>query len=333
MWTEGGRRAWPMPCFDPSTATAIAAGGSALSAGGGILGGLLQSGAATKAATIQSEAAGRSAALQGQQFNQTQANLQPFIGGGTDALQALKVALGIVPEGQATAAKPATFNITDPNGNIVLQNATPDQIAEAQKFPAVAHVVQATAATPEIGGQANPLTANGLSGLTFQPTQAQLEATPGYQFDLAQGLRGVESSAAAQGRGISGAALKGAANYATGLANNTLTTQQQIFQQNLGNVLNPLMSVAGMGEGAATGLGQIGQNTSQAIGNTLVGGANAQAAGTVGSANAISNSLSGLGNSATNFLLFNALTNGTGANNPNVFTSGPATFQQQRQFG
>ncbi len=314
MWTEGGQIAHRYAAvFDPATAT-LAAGG--ISAGGSLLGGIIGSGAAKAAAQTQADAAARSAQLQQGQFASTQANLQPFVGTGTDALQALKVALGIVPQGQGVAAKPATYNITDPQGNLVVANAGPDALAMAHQFPAVAHIVQATAATPEIGGQQNPLTAAGLSGLTFQPTQAQLEATPGYQFDLSQGLRGVENSASAQGRGLSGAALKGAAGFATGLANNTLTTQQGIFQQNLGNVLNPLMSLAGMGEGAATGLGQIGQNSAQSIGQSLTGQGNALAAGTVGSANAISGGLSGLGNSASNFLLFNALTGaGSGGGN------------------
>ena len=90
------------------------------------------------------------------------------------------------------------------------------------------------------GSGINLLQRNGIKGLTFQPTESQLASTPGYQFDLAQGLQSVQNSNAANGLGVSGAALKGAANYATGLANNTLTTQQGIFQQNLENVLSPL---------------------------------------------------------------------------------------------
>jgi len=157
------------------------------------------------------------------------------------------------------------------------------------------------------GSGTNALTANGLSGLTFQPTQAQLESTPGYQFDLSQGLQAVQNSNAAQGLGISGSALKGAASYATGLANNTLTTQQGIFQQNLGNVLNPLTNLAGTGENAAATTGQQGI---QAVGNAnalQVGGANAIASGTVGAANAASSGLNSVGNSGLNYLLYSQL--------------------------
>lgn len=66
-----------------------------------------------------------------------------------------------------------------------------------------------------------------------QMTQAELEATPGYQFSLNQGLRAAQNSAAARGLGVSGAALAGAAKFATGLADNTYQNQfansQQLF--------------------------------------------------------------------------------------------------------
>lgn len=50
------------------------------------------------------------------------------------------------------------------------------------------------------------------------PTQAEVEATPGYQFTRDQGMRGVQSSAIARGAGIGGAALKELGQYTTGLA-------------------------------------------------------------------------------------------------------------------
>ena len=162
------------------------------------------------------------------------------------------------------------------------------------------------------GGGYNLSQANGVNSLTFQPTQAQLAATPGYQFDLAQGEQAVANSNAAQGTGVSGAALKGAANYATGLANNTLTTQQGIFQQNLGNVLNPLSNLVGTGENAAATTGQQGIQAVGAANQALIGGANATAAGTVGSANAISSGLSGAGSAPLNYLLYSQLLGGQG---------------------
>ena len=59
---------------------------------------------------------------------------------------------------------------------------------------------------------------------------AALAQTPGYQFTLQQGLQAAQNSAAAQGLGRSGAAVKGAVNYAEGLAG---TTWNQVFQNQL----------------------------------------------------------------------------------------------------
>ena len=52
-----------------------------------------------------------------------------------------------------------------------------------------------------------------------------LRNTPGYQFNLTQGLKATQNSAAARGLGISGAALKGASTFATGLADSTYQNQ------------------------------------------------------------------------------------------------------------
>lgn len=161
--------------------------------------------------------------------------------------------------------------------------------------------------------QKQALAAAGLPGLTFQPTQEQLEATPGYQFTLSQGLNSVQNGMTARGLGVSGAALKGAAGYATGLANNTLGLNAGIFQQNVANVLNPLQAQANLGENAAAQTGNIGQHAVAGAAGSLTSGAAAQAAGQVGSANALASGLNGLGNAATNYLLLSQLNGGGGS--------------------
>ncbi len=69
-------------------------------------------------------------------------------------------------------------------------------------------------------------------------TQAALEATPGYQFNLAQGLQATQNSASARGLGVSGAAMKGAATFATGLADSTYQNQFNNQQTQFTNSLN-----------------------------------------------------------------------------------------------
>jgi len=161
-----------------------------------------------------------------------------------------------------------------------------------------------------IGGQNALTTLTGqLPYLTsaFNPTQASLEATPGYQFNLSQGLQGVQNSAAAKGLGISGAALKGAANYATGLADNTLQTQFNIDQANKTNAFNKLLGLTQTGANAAAQTGQLGTTAAQNSGNFLTSGANAQAAGMIGGANALTG---GLNNAANTYLTSQLLQGG-----------------------
>ncbi len=143
----------------------------------------------------------------------------------------------------------------------------------------------------------NPLTAP----LTkpFQPTMAQLAATPGYQFSLQQGLEATQNSYAAQGLGASGAAEKGAANYAEGLAGTT-------YQQQFGNYLaqnqqiyNMLGGLNSQGENAAAGVGNAGLGAATTAGGFSTSGAAASAAGTIGAANAISGGITGAGNAAS----------------------------------
>ena len=91
---------------------------------------------------------------------------------------------------------------------------------------------------------------------------------PSYQFRKQQGMDGIESSAAASGGLLSGAALKSLNGYNSSLAS-----------QEYGNAFNRLSGVAGTGQTTATNLGQFGANNSLNQGNAAIAGANAQANG------------------------------------------------------
>jgi hypothetical protein len=133
-------------------------------------------------------------------------------------------------------------------------------------------------------------------------TQAELEKTPGYQWNLAQGLKSTQSAAAARGLGVSGAALKGAATYATGLADSTYQNQfanaQQRFtdyvnlnvgqQGNLKNEFDRYNALATLGENAAAQTGAIGQKTATAEGSFLNAAGQAQGQGIMNASNALS---------------------------------------------
>src|SRR5215469_15582063 len=94
---------------------------------------------------------------------------------------------------------------------------------------------------------------------TFQaPTAAQAEATPGYQFQLHQGLGAVQNSAAGRGSLLSGRTLADLNNYAQGVAstnyqnvfNNALTqyqTSYNSFLNNQNNQYQRLLGLSGIG--------------------------------------------------------------------------------------
>lgn len=166
-------------------------------------------------------------------------------------------------------------------------------------------------------------------------TQAELEQTPGYQFTLAQGLKAAQGSAAARGLGLSGAALKGAAAYATGLSDQTYNTRfnqnQQLWQDqvtNQTNAYNKLAAVTGMGASTAAGQGQISAQVGNGIANNLMAAGNAQAAGINGAASSWTSGLNGLSNALTsgmNNYNANALLQAIGASK-GINTAGAGLF-------
>jgi len=154
----------------------------------------------------------------------------------------------------------------------------------------------------EAGQSALKTLNNRLTELTspIKMDQATLEKTPGYQFNLQQGLKSTQNSAAARGLGNSGAALKGAASYATGLADSTYQNQFNNAVTNQTNAYNRLMGLVQSGQNAAAQTGSYGTQTAQSIGQNTIAGGTAQAAGYTGAANAISGGVN-------NYLTYNAL--------------------------
>lgn len=143
----------------------------------------------------------------------------------------------------------------------------------------------------------------------FQPTMAQLEQTPGYQFILGQGLKSTQNSYASKGLASSGAAMKGAADYATGLASNTYQQQFNNYWAQNKSIYNMLTGQANSGLQAAGYLTNSGNTLASQQGGNLVGIGNARAAMYNGIGNTVSNTANTLGQYA---LLSNYLgSNGT----------------------
>lgn len=139
------------------------------------------------------------------------------------------------------------------------------------------------------GAQGTNALMSALPELTSQINldQAWLEQQPGYQFAKRQGLKSVQNSAAARGLGTSGAALKGAAGFTTGLADQNFQTAFNNEMAQRDARYNRLMGVSQLGQNAAAQTGAYGTQTASNIGNNLIQGGNAQAAGLLGAGNAL----------------------------------------------
>lgn len=142
----------------------------------------------------------------------------------------------------------------------------------------------------------------------FAPTMEQLAKTPGYQFTLDQGLKATQNSYAAKGLGSSGAAMKGAADYAGGLASNTYQQQFQNYWNQNKSIYDMLTGQSTAGLQAAGALASGGNALAQGQSNNLVGAGNAQAA----SYNAMGSAFGNAAQSVAGYgMLGNYLSNGT----------------------
>lgn len=135
--------------------------------------------------------------------------------------------------------------------------------------------------------------------LTRKFSAADFEADPGYQFQLAEGEQAANRAAAARGGYNSGRTLKELMRYGQGLASTTYQDAYNRYNTDQTNLYNRLAGIAGTGQTAATTLGDAGANYAANVGNTLTGGATAQAASRIAGANARTSGYMGAANAIT----------------------------------
>lgn len=148
----------------------------------------------------------------------------------------------------------------------------------------------------------------------WNPTTAGLEQTPGYQFQMSQGLQALLDAKTATGGVGGGNTLKAITSFGQGLAGNeyqqafsNYLQQAQLQQSQQQQQFGQLYDIANLGENAAAGTGSIAAQVGSNIGNNITGAGNAAAAGQVGAANAVSG---GISNLTSNYLLSSLLGNG-----------------------
>lgn len=145
-------------------------------------------------------------------------------------------------------------------------------------------------------------------GGPFSFTPADFQNDPAYQFNLSEGLKAQGRTAAASGGLVSGAALKDAATFSSGLAANTyqqqytnaLAAYQQAYSQfenQQSNTFNRLSNVANMGQAAASNTAAAGANAAGTAANINGSEANALSNLYTGQANATTAAIGSAGNS------------------------------------
>src|SRR6266568_978149 len=166
------------------------------------------------------------------------------------------------------------------------------------------------------------------------PTNVTEANDPGYKFRMQQGEGALENSAAANGSLLSGNTLEAqqkfgqdfASNEYSNVYNRALQQYQQnygIFENNQTNTFNRLAALSGVGQTAATTLGQEGQQAAQNVSNIdLTTGAQqgqqinnaaaATASGYIGAANAWGGALGGATNNLSNMMMMQQMFGGGG---------------------
>lgn len=147
---------------------------------------------------------------------------------------------------------------------------------------------------------------------TFSFDGNNLASNPGFQFASTQGLKSVQNQMAARGLGYSGAQIKGAENYETGLANqyygdyfnqalNSYNAALNAYQTNYNVASGQASALSGavqLGGNAAAGAGNNAINTGNSIASNTIGAGNAAAASDIATGNAVSGAASSIGSSA-----------------------------------
>lgn len=128
----------------------------------------------------------------------------------------------------------------------------------------------------------------GMGGPGFQ---SQFAKTPGYDFAVSEGEKGVTNNLAALGMKNSGAALKALTRFRTGIAN-----------QQYDNYLGRLSGQAGVGQNQVNATNGAALGSASTIGGLMQDAGAARASGYAGSANAWSNALSNLSGTAGSWL-------------------------------
>lgn len=255
--------------------------GAVIGAGASLLGASKQASAAKDATRAQTRAAEQQIALSRETRDLIRSDLAPYVQSGTLGQQAYLSTLGLAsaPMIGGTAPQvqviPGTAAVPASSGNALGDQWGGDHGRGGSFRPST----PGTAATPErysVNGQSfdtrQAADAYAQANLTGGTQWGGFQKSPGYDFQLQQGLEGLQSTAAARGGLYSGAAMQAAQTYGQGLANQEYGN----FQNRLASLGSAGQAAAGMQADANTNYAQMGNNALASIGNAQSAGAIAQ---------------------------------------------------------
>ena len=215
--------------------------------------------------------------------------------------------LGSVGTGLGTAALLGGANILSSiYGSTASKNAAQAQIDAASQANQLAYGIYQQNRADQMPwmqagtGALKQLTAGTAPGgeftQNFTPADLTAGMDPGYAFRISEGNKALNATAAARGGLISGNAIKAGQDYGQAAASQEYQNAFSRYQTNRANRLNPLQSLAGLGQSAVNTTGAMGTNYANTAGTNITGAGNASAAGTIGTANAISSGVTGVSN-------------------------------------
>ena len=119
----------------------------------------------------------------------------------------------------------------------------------------------------------------------------QFQQDPGYAFRMREGLKALDRSAAARGGLLSGNQLRGVTQFGQDLASQEYTNAFNRYQAERQARLNPLQSLAGVGQTATNTLSNEAGQYGQAMANNAAAMGNIRASGYMNQANALTGGL------------------------------------------
>ena len=136
---------------------------------------------------------------------------------------------------------------------------------------------------------------------------SDFEQDPGYGFRMSEGLKALDRTAAARGNLLSGSTLKGAQRYGQDLGSQEYQNAFNRYQTNRSNILNPLQSLAGVGQTSTNQGIAAGSNYATNVGNLGMNAAGTQANAGLTAAQANQSAYGNVGNAFANYLAPNPM--------------------------